>query len=346
MKIAHIIWALGVGGSESMLVDIVNEQSKTEDVHLIIVNNVIAENLLENVSGRVKCHFVSRPPGSRNLFYILKFNLILLKLNPDVVHCHNEDLSKIAYFKKIIKPETCLTVHNTNVFPGNFKKFDKVFAISDTVKVDIFNNSGVTAKTIFNGIKTGNIKMKQNYSFKIFKIVQLGRLYKKQKGQDILLQALSVLINKYSIKDISVDFIGEGKSKKDLLEMAERLDINDYCNFAGSQDRADIYHSLKNYNLLVQPSLYEGFGLTVAEGMAAKVPVLVSDIEGPMEIIRNGELGYYFKSEDSQACADKIFEIMRDYESEEFFYKINNGSKYVEQKFSIKNTAKEYIKNY
>lgn len=35
MKIVHIIWALSVGGPESMLVDIVNEQSKTEKVNLI-----------------------------------------------------------------------------------------------------------------------------------------------------------------------------------------------------------------------------------------------------------------------------------------------------------------------
>ena len=346
MKIAHVIWALGVGGAESMLVDIINEQSKTEDVHLIIVNNIIDKNLFKNISDRVHCYFINRPPGNRNLFYILKFNLILLKINPDIIHCHNEDLSKISYFKKIIKPETCLTVHSLNVFSENFKKFDKIFAISDTVKADIFNNSGIIAKTIFNGIKADHIKIKQEYSFKIFKIIQLGRLNKNLKGQDILLKALSVLINKYSIKNISVDFIGEGESKTFLLEMAEKLKIKKYCHFTGSQDRADIYNNLKNYNLLVQPSLYEGFGLTVAEAMAAKVPVLTSDIEGPMEIINNGEFGYYFKSEDSLACAQKILEIMRNYGSEDFFYKINNGYDYIKHKFNIRNTAKDYIKNY
>ena len=66
MKMVHIIWALSIGGSESMLVDIVNEQSKTEKVYLIIiVNNIISESLLKNINKRVHIHKIGRTPGSR-----------------------------------------------------------------------------------------------------------------------------------------------------------------------------------------------------------------------------------------------------------------------------------------
>lgn len=49
-----------------------------------------------------------------------------------------------------------------------------------------------------------------------------------------------------------------------------------------------IYHNLCNFDLFIQPSRFEGFGLTVAEAIAAKVTVLVSNIQGPMEIIDDG----------------------------------------------------------
>ena len=41
---------------------------------------------------------------------------------------------------------------------------------------------------------------------------------------------------------------------------------------------------LTDYDLFVQPSRWEGFGLTVAEAMAAGVPVLVSEGQGPAEV--------------------------------------------------------------
>lgn len=38
MRIVHCIWSFNIGGAESMLVDIVNEQVKNNSVYLIIIN--------------------------------------------------------------------------------------------------------------------------------------------------------------------------------------------------------------------------------------------------------------------------------------------------------------------
>ena len=44
----------------------------------------------------------------------------------------------------------------------------------------------------------------------------------------------------------------------------------------------------------------------MAEALAAQVPVLVSDIEGPMEIIGHGEYGMSFRSGDSEDLAENM----------------------------------------
>ena len=62
---------------------------------------------------------------------------------------------------------------------------------------------------------------------------------------------------------------------------------------------------------MVQPSIYEGFGLTVAEGMIAGLPVLVSDVEGPMEIIQNGQYGYCFQVGNAEDMANKLVEMLQ-----------------------------------
>lgn len=38
MKIAHVVWGMETGGVETMLVNIINEQVKTEKVCLFIIN--------------------------------------------------------------------------------------------------------------------------------------------------------------------------------------------------------------------------------------------------------------------------------------------------------------------
>ena len=41
MRIAHVVWGMKTGGVETMLVNIINEQVKTEVVHLFVINDAI-----------------------------------------------------------------------------------------------------------------------------------------------------------------------------------------------------------------------------------------------------------------------------------------------------------------
>ena len=97
---------------------------------------------------------------------------------------------------------------------------------------------------------------------------------------------------------------------------------------------------------MVQPSLYEGFGLTVVEAMATRLPVLVSNIEGPMEIIENGNYGYYFEKGDSEMCAEKILLLMNQSSSYTFKEKMVDNAAFVRLKYNVKNTSRLYIENY
>lgn len=56
MKITHITWGLKLGGLETMLVNIVNEQCVQHQVSLIIVNNLYDEELVRKISPRVRIY--------------------------------------------------------------------------------------------------------------------------------------------------------------------------------------------------------------------------------------------------------------------------------------------------
>jgi len=346
MKIVHIIWAMSIGGTESMLVDIINEQSKIEEVHLIIVNRIEAKALTKNISKKVIVHRINRMPGSRNILDAIFSNIKLRLICPDIVHCHNHELVKYFPFVRHVKTKLFLTIHTTGITILNLYNYHKLFAISDSIKKDVLVRSKLLPVTVHNGVRTDKIKKKEGYSFSIFKMVQVGRLFQQQKGQDIVLQAINYLVYSKNISNISVDFIGDGPSKEPLLSLAKKLNVLDFCNFVGLKEREWIYEHLCDYDLLLQPSRQEGFGLTVAEALAAKIPVLISNLEGPMEIIDNGKFGYYFTSENSKELANKIFEIQINYTSKQIKEKIEKGYAKVVQSYDIKQTALTYLKYY
>lgn len=345
MKILHLIFSFNTGGSETMLVDIMNEQRKYEEIHLIIVNSICTEAVLNNISKQVKVYFINRKPGSRNLFPILKLNFLIFKIKPDIIHCHNFEMVQIL-FRKLIHSKIFLTVHDVSVPVKYHSKYDKIFAISKAVKKDIKINSGLDADIIYNGINFDRIKRKEDYNFDLFHIVQVSRLDHNKKGQDILIKALNILVNKRNLKNIHVDFIGEGKSLEYLTELVSKYNLGEYVKFLGLKDREYIYDHLKDYNLLVQPSIYEGFALTVTEGIAAGLPVLVSNIQGPMEIIQACKYGYYFQVSDDEDCADKILMIMHESVKKDFKDKIEIAYKFAKKQFDVRITAKNYINGY
>lgn len=319
MKIVHVIFSFCNGGAENMLVDIMNKQVKKEQVTLIVINNLINKELIDRIDNKVKVIPIGRKENSRNPLPILKLNCLLIKHKPDVIHCHNESIIRIILFKN----KSVFTAHSMRLSTRNLKYYKKVLAISHAVKTDIEGRSTIKAILVYNGIDTNCIKQKSNYNIDTFRIVQIGRLDHTIKGQNVLLEALNLLVHVHGINNINVDFIGVGKCLEFLQNLARSYQIENYVNFLGIKDRSYIYEHLRDYDLLLQPSFYEGFGLTIVEAMIAKVPVLSSNIDGPAEIIENGSYGFLFRVGNSEDCARSIFDIISTYGSNEIKEKIN-----------------------
>jgi glycosyltransferase involved in cell wall biosynthesis len=247
-----------------------------------------------------------------------------------------------------VKVPKVLTAHDTGIqLIAAVNNFDALFTISEAVKTDLSERyPEMRTTTIYNGIVFKDVVQKFCYDQQPFRMLQISRLYHKKKGQDILLKALQHVNTVLGAGEVTVDFIGDGTSMQYLVGLAEDLGISKWCQFLGERPRSYIYENLHTYDLLVQPSRFEGFGLTVVEAMAAQVPVLVSDIEGPMEIIKNGQYGYFFRSEDSEDCAKKIVDIIRLPKDQGFKREMEGICAYARDNFDISLTAARYLHEY
>jgi glycosyltransferase involved in cell wall biosynthesis len=331
-----------VGGSETMLIDILNEQSKENSVALIIVNNSFSHQLITQINKNVRIVYLGRERLSRSISPIIKLNYWIWKLKPSVIHLHQKSLAKMIFAKGRSK---FLTIHDLHITLEHVGKVNLI-AISDAVKNDILNRypKVYSIQTIYNGINTSAIRKRQIKVFNnVLKIVQVARLEHGKKGQDILIRSIAEL-KKRGIDNVHVDFIGMGSSLNFLTELCKSLNIEEQIHFLGLKDREYIYEHLKEYDLMCHPARYEGFGLVVAEGMAAMLPVLVSNSGGPYEIIGHDQFGFAFEMEEIMDCTNKIEYIYRHYDDALNY--VHPAYQHVCNYYSVKRMVSEYCVAY
>jgi glycosyltransferase involved in cell wall biosynthesis len=346
MRVCHISFSFLIGGIENMVVDILNEQCKTIDTHLIIVNKTYNQDIIDRISAKVQVHFINRPQGNNNPLYILKLWFLLLKLRPQAIHCHSP---KLIMFLLPFKRKCLYTVHNIGISLKNLNRYKQLFAISNAVKNDLYQRGSLASELVYNGIHFDKFVKKTNYEFDAdqnFKIVQVSRLLHEQKGQDILIKAVHMLIQHNEHLKIELHIIGDGPSENNLKELVASLELDKIILFIGPKDRSWIYNRLNDYDVLIQPSRFEGFGLTVLEAIAAGIPVIASDIDGPAEVLKDMASAYLFENENIEELSSKITDVMADYKSHKIPQICQIDLSKAKRTFSVDTTAAEYCNHY
>lgn len=344
MNIVHVICSLYTGGAELLLIDLAKRQADLgNNVSIVVINNVYEQPLIESIDKRINIQLIHRPEGSRNPLYHLRLYLTIKRRHPDIIHFHNDSAAKIAsLFRKTI----CVgTVHRPGINICNYNKLNCVYAISQTVADDLMSRHGLSSEIILNGINFDAIKCKtaEYIQSETFRIIQTGRVQCKVKGQDIMVRAIEILSKEG--RNVSVDFIGEPYDSEILTDLAAELDISDRIRILGRKSREYIYTNLCNYNLGAMPSRYEGFGLTLVEAMAAKIPVVATNVDGPAEILMDNRYGLLCNPEDPEDLARAIAQVMDNYPE---YSALAQGQayNYAHDNFSIDATAAHYIRAY
>ncbi len=349
VKIIHAIFTFKMGGAESMLIDIMNRQCREASVTLVIIKNVVDQQMLSMISDKVNIICLNRTSGSK--WHLLQscfpLWIQLFKIKPDVIHCHDNTLFPFFIFWK---KRTCLTVHSMTRSLEYLHSYRKIFAISNAVAVDLTARSNIQSILVYNGIELERYCQRQVDPAEMrqsFKIVQIGRLNTAIKGQDIAVQALSILKEKLPDTTIELYFVGEGDSAADLQQIAMQHKLEDSVHFLGLKDRQWIEDHLCDFSVLIQPSLQEGFGLTIIEGFAAGLPVVACRVGGAKEILEVLDAGLLVNPGDPVDLAEKIEWVIMTQDTDSLIekkYVVSNPDQL--QIFDIKNTVNNYFEHY
>lgn len=129
------------------------------------------------------------------------------------------------------------------------------------------------------------------------------------KDQPTLIRALALLRDQGL--DAELWLIGEGSFRPQLDVLISQLQLGDRVQLLGS--RRDIPHLLAQLNLFVfsaRPD--EGFGIALAEAMAAGVPIVATDVGACREVLDGGRCGLLVEPANAKALAAGIREVLAD----------------------------------
>jgi len=177
--------------------------------------------------------------------------------------------------------------------------------VSEQSKSDI-ESLGTTKKiaVIPNGIDPSiyeNGKTSEN------QIIFIGRLV-FYKNLEVVIDAFSKVITK--IPDVKLVIIGDGPMKDSLVKKTKSLKLQDNIIFKGNVSEQEKIKLLQQSQVLVNPSLVEGFGIVVLEEFASSKPVIVSDSKPLSDLVDDSVDGFVVSSTNSSAWAEKIVELL------------------------------------
>ncbi len=271
----------------------------------------------------------------------------------DLIHAHTAypDGFGAALLARTLKLPVVVTLHGSDV-TANFKRYlwrslglwalskaDQVMAVSHALRttvVEQYGADGDKIRVIPDGVDVSRfIPMARAEVLNRLGLQNEGSIVlyvgaiKRSKGIDYLLKAAGRLVETVD-RRVKFLLVGEGDYERQAKLLAERLGITDAVDFVGNRPNQEIPMWMNACDVLVLPSLSEGFGVVLIEAMACGKPVIATTCGGPEDIV-NPDNGILVPPGDEAALSRALREVLngrhyfapqkiREYAVEEYAY--------------------------
>lgn len=306
--IVHIIPSLEIGGAEMMLEGLVLEQSKNHVVFIISLYNYNTDISNRIINNNIKVIFLNKKHGI-DLKLLFSLRKVLKSIKPNIIHTHLYALNHLLLSLFFRRKSIFHTLHTT--VDKEFGLFNRLF-ISLFYRLKIVNPIVISNQIqqsfiklyrfktpppiIWNGVELNKIPSKENYKVNsVIKIVHIGN-FKEAKNHVNLINKFYELIK--INPNYELNLIGTGELLPVIQKLVFDLKLKSNVVFLGQ--RNDVRSILKEFDIFVLPSLWEGMPISIIEAMAAGLPIICSRVGGIPDMIDSGENGILIDSDLNQ----------------------------------------------
>ena len=257
------------------------------DIDIIITYDTFSQKCYEYIDHYAKKRIIKVMDASAaNLSYQKKIFEKDMKCSPE--------------FAEKLKQEISFTLNDErqNYYIDEAKRADYIIAASEFSKKS-YVAVGVPKKNVFvcpYGMDSLNYEEKHIGKTDELVFTVMGGT-RPAKGLSYILEAFTRLSN----KDTKLNIVG-----KDNLVQDIKKKYRGNIKYWGQQLHSKIPEILSETDILLFPSLSDGFGFAAAEGMAAGCPVIASENSGIADLIEDGINGYVIPIQSTEALYEKM----------------------------------------
>jgi glycosyltransferase involved in cell wall biosynthesis len=318
------------------------------------------------------CSFFTHSELPRNVVGFTKLNYLralpklkdfIKKIKPDIIHAHYASsyglLASLSGFHPFV-----LSVWGSDIFSFPKKSLIHKFIVKKNLQIadrvaatghilaqetQKYTNKEISITPF--GIDIEFFKKSENKLSRDEFIVGTVKSLETVYGINYLIEAFSLLCKKHPDKALKLMIVGDGSQKNALIQICEQHNIRDKVMFTGYIEKQNLPQYYNMLDVFVALSLSESFGVAVLEACSCSIPVVVSNVGGLPEIVKDGVSGFIVQSENSLEASIAIETLMNNPELSKTLGE--NGRKRVEMNYNWEKNAtvmldiyKEVIRKY
>lgn len=335
--IVHVLYRLDTGGMERIVVSLINRTGERYR-HAVVCLADFGAMRKDITDPAVPCVALHKKPGKDWLFY-LRLWRALRRLKPDVVQTYNLgalDLGpviRLAGVRRLIHAEhgrDAADPKGDNLHYQRLRRWMAPFisryvAVSPDLQRWLIDDVGIRSSKvayIANGVAIDAFRPTQPRSewrpklgnFAPPGTLLVGNVARLDKVKDHagLLRAFQHLVNETGNGGYRLIIAGDGPQRAALERQIVALDLVPAVRLLGNRD--DVTELLAECDVFVLSSIAEGMPVTLLEAMAARLPIVSTDVGGVAAVVEDGVTGTLVPPRDPQALADALHVYLADAE--------------------------------
>ena len=330
MRVVHLIDHLGLGGSQTLLLDLLEPRGPAIEPEVWTLRDRTLPKTAQRLrdSGvRLRCLGLSGP----NPLGLRALRRLLRQARPDLLHAHLDISNTLGVAVALtlggVRPRiVCHIENHPGLYYGRAARWLLGF-LAARVDAHIFLSpslrdaarpflcGGRRLEVVPPGIDLDRFDpaavdaaAARRLRGSASRVVGIVARLAEQKGIEILLDAIPRLLE--AAPDTRVLVVGDGPSRAALDARARRLRIQSAVHFLGYRSDVEVIYAA--LDVMVMPSHHEGFGIAFIEAMAMDVPVVGTRIVGSVDAVEDDITGLLVPPDDPAALAAAILRLFDD----------------------------------